>query len=80
MEKANEKVMAGKPAAQALADRKLFVRNLGWLLSQTRQRIESCALSDDGIIIVKYPNGRIWRFEIGDDSYLDIIRYIVNRI
>lgn len=80
MEKANEKVMAGKPAAQALADRKLFVRNLGWLLYQTRQRIESCELGDDGIIIVKYQNDRIWQFEIGADSYIDIIRYIVDRI
>lgn len=79
MEKANEKIMVGKPAAQALADRKLFVRNLGWLLSQTRQRIESCELSDDDIIIVKYQNGCSWQFEIGNDSYLDIIRYIVNR-
>lgn len=80
MEKANEKVMVGKSAAQALADRKLFVQNLGWLLSQTGERIAVCELDDDGIIIVKYQDGSSWQFEIGDDSYIDIIRYIVDRI
>lgn len=78
MEKANE-TMAGIMSTEgAIRDRELFVHNLGWLLSQTRDRVVSCELIDaeepTEHVLVTYKNG--YKKKIGTyiDSYAAIIR------
>ena len=58
----------------ALKDRKLFVHNLGELLSQTREGIVGAELDDDEIVTVTYKDGYIVQININMDSYLAIIR------
>lgn len=63
---------------EALAIRKQFVRNLGWLLSQTRDGVLSCELEvpAKGVeyVVIKYLNGSEKRVNVSLDSYAAIIR------
>lgn len=58
----------------ALNDRKLFVANLGVLLSQTREGVISASLDDEEIVTVHYKNGHFIRVNVNMDSYAAIIR------
>ena len=58
----------------ALKDRKLFVHNLGELLSQTREGIVGAELDDDEIVTVTYKGGHTVQINVNMDSYLAIIR------
>ena len=58
----------------ALKDRKLFVHNLGELLSQTREGIVGAELDDDEIVTVTYTGGHTVQINVNMDSYLAIIR------
>ena len=64
-------------------DRRLFVRNLGWLLSQTRCGVVSCELygdQDREYVIARYDHGGKREIDVTADSYLAIIRDVANRV
>ena len=64
-------------------DRRLFVRNLGWLLSQTRCGVVSCGLYGDQnreYVIVRYDHGGKREIDVTADSYLAIIRDVTKRM
>lgn len=67
----------------ALEVRKTFVRNLGWLLSQTRNEVLSCELEvaakDVEHVVIKYMNGAEKRINVSCDSYAAIIRDVAAR-
>ena len=64
-------------------DRRLFVRNLGWLLSQTRCGVVSCELYEDQdreYVIAWYDHGGKREIDVTADSYLAIIRDVAKRV
>ena len=64
-------------------DRRLFVRNLGWLLSQTRCGVVSCELyGDQGreYVIARYDHGGKREIDVTADSYLAIIKDVTKRV
>ena len=69
--------------ARADDDRRLFVRNLGWLLSQTRCGVVSCELytdQDREYVIARYDHGGKREIDVTADSYLAIIRDVAKRV
>ena len=78
MERANETMAGFMNEKDAIRDRELFVDNLGWLLSQTRDGVMRCELIDaekpTEHVVVTYRNG--YKKKIGTyiDSYAAIIR------
>ena len=67
----------------AIRDRELFVRNLGWLLSQTRDGVVSCELIDaekpTEHVVVTYRNGYTKKIGTHIDSYAAIVRDVASR-
>ena len=64
-------------------DRQLFVRNLGWLLSQTRCGVVSCELygdQDREYVIARYDHGGKREIDVTADSYLAIIKDVTKRV
>ena len=64
-------------------DRRLFVRNLGWLLSQTRCGVVSCELygdQDREYVIARYDHGGKREINVTADSYLAIVRDVAKRV
>ena len=64
-------------------DRRLFVRNLGWLLSQTRCGVVSCELygdQDREYVIARYDHGGKRKIDVTADSYLAIIKDVTKRV
>lgn len=64
-------------------DRRLFVRNLGWLLSQTRCGVVSCELygdQDREYVIALYDHGGKREIDVTADSYLAIVRDVAKRV
>lgn len=57
-----------------LEDRKVFVRNLGWLLSQTRDGVTGCELNDNDTVTIFYRGGGTHSVNVAHDSYGAIIR------
>ena len=78
LKRASEDLENYVPEEEALAIRKQFVRNFGWLLSQTRDRVLSCELEvpAKGVehVVIKYRNGAEKRVNVSLDSYAAIIR------
>ena len=78
MEKANETMAGIMNEEGAIRDRELFVRNLGELLSQTRDGVVSCELIDaekpTEHVLVTYRGGGTRRIGTYIDSYAAIIR------
>lgn len=78
MKRANETAAAYLNDQDAIRDRKLFVLNLGWLLSQTRDGVVSCELVDaekpTEHVVVTYRNGYTKKIGTYVDSYAAIIR------
>lgn len=71
----------GKDAQQY--DRHLFVRNLGWLLSQTCRGVATCALAKQDhreVVVVYYKSGWTREIDVTGDSYLAIIRDVTKRV
>lgn len=64
----------------ALADRKQFVENLGWLLSQTREGVESAYLDDKDTVHVVFCKGGELLVNVTWDSYMAIIRDVANAL
>lgn len=78
MIRANETSAAFMSDEDAIRDREQFVRNLGELLSQTRDGVVSCELIDaeqptEHVLIV-YKNGYKRRIGVYMDSYAAIVR------
>lgn len=65
---------------QALADRKLFVSNLGVFLTQTGDDVLSIELDDNDIATIRFIGGGTKRVNVHMDSYLSIVKDIVLRI
>lgn len=78
--KANERMAAFLDDKAAKADRKLFVRNLGELLSQTRNDVVSAELDDNEIVTITYKGGHTQEVNVEADSYIAIIRDVIKRI
>lgn len=80
MKRADEGAMMFEPDLETvMTDRKRFVENLGWLLSQTRDGVEGCELSDDDIVTVHYRGGDTRHVNVKMDSYAAIIRDVAKR-
>jgi hypothetical protein len=71
-------VFADKQAA--LADRKQFVENLGWLLAQTREGVEKAYLDDKDTVHVVFCKGGELRVNVQWDSYMAIIRDVAKAL
>ena len=78
--KADETSAAFMNDADALEDRKQFVENLGELLSQTREGIESCELNEDEIILIHFRCGAVRMVNVRLDSYAAIIKDVMKKI
>lgn len=78
MERANESLVAFMQDKGAVEDRELFVKNLGWLLSQTREGLVSCELINaeqgDEHVLVTYRGGATRKINTYMDSYAAIVR------
>lgn len=61
------------------ADRKLFVKNLGELLSQTGEQILSAELDDNEIVTIHFEGGDK-RVNVAMDSYVAIIKDVLKVI
>ena len=78
---ASESAMMFADDKTSIEDRKLFVHNLGELLSQTREGIISCSLSDDGnTVTVTSRNGATLNVNVHMDSYFAIIKDVVKYV
>ena len=81
--RANEAAAAYLDEADAIFDREQFVRNLGWLLSQTRDGVVSCDLidaeKDTEHVLVTYKGGGTRKIGTYMDSYAAIVRDVANR-
>ena len=78
--KANETIAMYMDEKAAKADRKLFVRNLGELLSQIREDVISTELDDDEIVTITYVGGYTRKVNVMADSYLAIISDVAKRV
>ena len=65
---------------ESLVDRKLFVRNFGTMLSQTREQIVSAELNDNEIVTVRFSNGYEKFVNVNMDSYTAIMRDVLKNI
>lgn len=83
MERANETLAGIMNEEGAIRDRKQFVENLGWLLSQTRDGVVSCELIDAEMptehVRVNYRGGGKRLICTHMDSYAAIIRDVAKR-
>lgn len=83
MERANETLAGIMTTEGMIRDREQFVRNLGDLLSQTRDGVVSCELIDaekpSEHVLVTYKGGYTKRIGTYMDSYAAIIRDVANR-
>lgn len=69
---AEEKAMA--------QDRATFVRNLGILLSQTREGIIGCELDENEVVTIHFKHGATRCVNVECDSYIAIIREVTEYI
>lgn len=77
---ANETDAAYLGKAEALADRKLFVHNLGLLIRQTRESVIQIELGDDEIVTITYRGGTTHTVNVPMDSYTAIVRDVAKNI
>ena len=78
--KANEVAAEYIPRDFALEDRKLFVQNLGELLSQTREGILATRLNNDESVTIISKRGDPIRVNVNIDSYFAILKDVVKAI
>ena len=83
LDRANETAAAFMTEEDAIRHREQFVRNLGWLLSQTRDGVVSCELIDaekpTEHVVVTYRNGYAKKIGTYVDSYAAIVRDVASR-
>lgn len=81
--RANETMAAYLNDQDAIHDREIFVHNLGWLLSQTRDGVTGCVLvdaeKDTERVIVTYKGGGKREICTYMDSYAAIVRDVARR-
>ena len=81
--RANETMAAFMNEQDAIHDREIFVHNLGWLLSQTRDGVLGCDLINaeqpDEFVLVTYKGGGTRMINTYMDSYAAIIRDVAKR-
>lgn len=81
--RANETAAAFMSDEDMIRDRKKFVRNLGELLSQTRDGVLSCELIDaeqpGEHVLVTYQGGATRKIYTHMDSYAAIVRDVARR-
>ena len=81
--RANETAAAYLSKEDAIFDREQFVRNLGDLLSQTRDGVVSCELVDaekpTEHVVVTYRNGYTKKIGTYVDSYAAIVRDVASK-
>ena len=77
---ANELHAAFMSNEDAMEDRKKFVRNLGYLMSQTRCGIIGAELDDNEIVTITYKGGGTREINVHMDSYAAIIRDVAKRM
>lgn len=81
--KANEAMAAFMDEQDAIHDREIFVHNLGWLLSQTRDNVVGCELidaeKDTEHVLVIYKGGGTRKINTRMDSYAAIVRDVASR-
>ena len=81
MVRANETAMMFTDDMKAQFDEKaLFVGNLGWLLSQTREEVVSCYLKDSETVAIKYRSGYEQTVNVAMDSYMAIVRDVAKSV
>lgn len=78
--KANEINAMSMNDVDALEDRKQFVRNLGELLSQTREGVEFCELGDNEIVTIYFTGDATRQVNVHLNSYMAIIGDVVKNI
>ena len=71
---ANETKMMFANEEENQHDKEIFVRNLGWLLSQTREKVERCYLDKEDQVHVVFRGGSERTVNVKQDSYAAIIR------
>ena len=83
MTRANETAAAFMNEEDAIRDREQFVRNLGDLLSQTRDGVLGCDLINaeqpDEFVLVTYKGGGLRNIGTYMDSYAAIVRDVARR-
>ena len=81
--RANENMAMFMDEQDAIHDREIFVRNLGELLSQTRDGVVGCELIDaekpTEHVVVTYRNGYTKKIGTYVDSYAAIVRDVARR-
>lgn len=80
MPKANETLAFSKSEKDQQKDRELFVENLGKLLAQTREQVEHCYLDDAEFVHVCFKGGHEVRVNVMHDSYLGILKDVIQKI
>lgn len=80
MKLASETLAMFASPADSMIDRKQFVTNLGWLLSQTREGIESAYLDDKEIVHVVRRRGKELLVNVEANSYMAILRDVANAL
>ena len=80
MKRASETMAMFASPADSLADRKQFVTNLGWLLSQTREGIEFAYLDDKEVVNVVRRRGKELLVNVEANSYMAILRDVANAL
>lgn len=78
--RANESDAFYMSPVDAYRDRQLFVRNLGELMSQTRDGIISAELDMNEIVTITYTGGGTHKIGIACDSYAAIIRDVAKNM
>lgn len=77
---ADETIAFGSSAEAQYLDRAKFVRNLGILLSQTREGVERCKLDSHDVVTIYFKCGSERRVNVECDSYIAIIRDVVRSV
>lgn len=71
-------------AKKQLEDKQLFVNNLGWLLSQTRNQVKACEYyqleNGDEIVDIVFTNGYKKTVNINMNSYLAIVKDVAKAV
>lgn len=77
---ANESKAMFADDVESFDDRKQFVHNLGFLLSQTREGVVSAELRDDDVVVIRFEDGGLQSVNVKCDSYMAIIRDVAKAI
>ena len=77
--RANEHLLGMMTPEQRLEDRRLFVQNLGDVLSQTRENIAGLELEDEDTLYIVFTNGYKRHVNIAMDSYMGIVKDVVKQ-